>query len=590
MFFYLDFEWNSPHQLNTKIVEQISAPCHLEKQKLYLQEGQQQLYTWEFAGDQLILLGDPVFPSEKAIPAALLQSNGELDETILYERIKGHYYWFLVHHQEIRCGTSFGAIFPLYYLPNKEGIQISSSSQFLAQHHSGLTPNRRNLLERLLFNYPFFNSTWWEEMSLLPAHRYLYLDKDGFQLKGQFALSNYFGQVEDRSADSLRYLVDLFQKETLSFFPEAPFAISLTGGFDGRTLVAAALRANQKFKTYSFGRPGSSDVTVPERQSKKLGIPYQPIYLDQRYIREDAMNAAKRFMQLTDFNGNYSRPHYAYAAQKLSQEVPYILTGNFGSELFRALHIPGVMMSAALIEVFSTVDDSWKDALKKRLEPWGLEGFQTEFDALISDLEHYRQERDGWEANHQFYDFVFNEIFRKYFGPELIMQSHYFNNRTPYLNLEFFRELNRTIWSGVHARLFEKNKAKRMKGQMFYATFIREGHKKLYHLTTNKGYSPAEVLETWRFPFLVGKVVLKKFILKPEGDSNSVDAYFRKDAQKLVSWGTDTGISPAFSKLVGRSENEIQRGQHLQEWIRIYAILAGWQAAHTTLTKATPSF
>ncbi len=587
MFFFLDYCPNSAQQLTSKIVEEIPDVRSVKSQVLYLNTGAQQLQTWTFAGDQFILLGDPVFKSDQAVPSTIIRSDGGLNEALLYEHIKGHYYWFLLQDQEIRCGSSFGAIFPIYFVQRSDKIKLCSSAHFLAKGTGGLQPNHRNLLERLLFNYPFFNSTWWREMSLLPAHRHLHLNNQGTEVKGQFDISHYFGTVQDRTRDSLQFLTDYFQKETQRFFPDKSFAISLTGGFDGRTLVAAAAKAGKQFGTYSFGRPESSDVTFPAGQAKKLGIPYKAILLDQRYIREEAMDAGHRFMQLTDYNGNYSRPHYEYAARSLSTEVDYIITGNFGSELFRALHLPGVMMSESLIQLFSATDESWKDSMKGRLKLWGMDHFRKEFDALVSDLENYLQLREGWDRNHKFYDFVFNEIFRKYFGPELVMQSHYFNNRTPYLNLEFFRALNSTIWSGVHARLFEKTKAKRMKGQVFYATFIRESHKKLYHLPTNKGYSPADVLEGWRFPFLVGKVVLKKFLQKPEMDSNAVEAYFRKDFPKMGDMTNGDGIPKSFSKYLSRSKNDLANGAHVQEWIRLYSVLAGWQAAQPTITHPT---
>ncbi|GJM31916.1 MAG: hypothetical protein DHS20C18_09170 [Saprospiraceae bacterium] len=591
MFFYLDYRFKGTTLSSPKVVEKIPEPSELHEQHLFIQCGPQRLVSWEFAGDKLLILGDPIFNANKTIPASILQSSGSLDESLLYERIKGHYYWFFFQDQEVRCGTSFGGIFPIYYEKNDHGIKICSSAFYLAEQKEHLTPSKRNLLERLLFNYTFFDSSWWEEILLLPAHRYLHLDKQGAGIEGEFEVSNYFGQVEDRSKDSLERLGALFQKETELFFPDAPFAISLTGGFDGRTLVAASLKANKSFKTYSFGRPGSSDVTVPDKQSQKLGISYYPIYLDQKYVREEALEAGNNFLSLTGYNGNFGRPHYEYAARQLSQEVDYILTGNFGSELFRALHLPGVMMSEALITTFSAKDNSWKDVLKLKTAQWDSTFFEKELDALISDLEQYQKKRNDWDPNHKFYDFVFNEIFRKYFGPELVMQSHYFNNRTPYLNLEFFRELNRTIWSGVHARLFEKMKNKRMKGQMFYASFIRQSHQKMYHLSTNKGYSPAEVMEKWRFPFLVSKVVMKKFIQKPEMDSNSVEAFFRKDYKKLAQHISPQS-PPFLTKHLQRSHTEISRGQNIQEWVRFYSILVGWEAAQSagsTISQSTIS-
>jgi hypothetical protein len=324
---------------------------------------------------------------------------------------------------------------------------------------------------------------------------------------------------------------------------------------------------------------------MPAAQAAALDIPYKPIFLDNQYVETASLGSAWDFMQLTEHNGNFGRPHYHHATRLLAENTNYILTGNFGSELFRALHLPGVMMSECLIRIFSAKDDSWKDFLKQTAQRWNAHFFQDETDALIADIEVYLKKMEGWDANHKFYHFVFNEIFRKYFGPELVMQSQYLNNRTPYLNLHFFRELNRTIWSGVHARLFEKMKSKRMKGQMFYATFIRQADKKMYHLKTNKGYSPADVLESWRLPILAARVVLHKYINNKDIDDNSVWAFIQRFHRQIAEQ-VSTDRPPFSRSTFENSFAEIARGQNIDYWVKLYSIAAGWAAAQTNLAPA----
>lgn len=282
-------------------------------------------------------------------------------------------------------------------------------------------------------------------------------------------------------------------------------------------------------------------------------------------------------MKLTEYNGNYGRPHYQYAAKALGQQVDYLVTGNFGSELFRALHQPGVMMSENLIRIFSSSDDSWKDHLRRPQPDWDIAFFQNELDALIDQIERYLQPMQGWDANQRFYHFVFNEIFRKYFGPELIMQSNYLNNRTPFLSLPFFRALNETAWSGVHARLFEKVKSKRLKGQLFYAAFIRHTDPQLYRLPTSKGYSPADVLESWRLPRLLTGVLWQKFAKRPEHDTNAVDAFFQYNQAQLLHL-----IKPETDVIlhgVGLVNRITQQNGNLEQAIKYLSIAAGWMAA-----------
>lgn len=584
MFFYLE-----SHRLSTAPeiqVTQLAAGEQLpglpEASRLFLRQDKQHLISFGVPGGKFILLGDPVVAPGSKVSEKVVPAPGRINQELLYEEIKGHYYWFYVpaaasakNNLPLLCGNSFGAIYPVYYCIDNDRIRISSSSFLLAEKSGATTQDKQNLLERLLFNYPFFNSTWWSGINLLDAHRYLQLETGSVAVAGDFEVSNHFGAPEDNSRDSMPELVALFQKETEYFFPGEQFGISLTGGFDGRTLVAAAKKAGRNFFTYSFGRPDSTDVSMPALQAEKLGIPYQPILLDDPYVENHSLDSAWNFMRLTEYNGNFGRPHYQFAARQLSEKTNYILTGNFGSELFRALHLPGVMMSEHLIRIFSAPDDSWKDFIKQSASQWDGAFFAQETDALIAGIDQYLEKMKGWEANHKFYYFVFNEIFRKYFGPELVMQSQYLNNRTPYLNLHFFKALNKTIWSGVHARLFEKVKSKRMKGQMFYASFIRHADPKLYYLKTNKGYSPADVLVPARFPLLAGRVVWHKYLNHKEIDDNSVHAFIQKHHRSIAH--TISRDNPAFFQpVLERSFDEISDEKNIEKLVKFYSIAAGW--------------
>ncbi|MBK6931687.1 MAG: hypothetical protein IPH12_12810 [Saprospirales bacterium] len=581
MFFFLPYK-NSGNAGPTGLclLDSADQPCTAWN-TLHIYPGRQRLESFDTPAGRLFLLGDPVWEDRNTLVQRIWASGktGPLDESHLYEHARGHYYWFLLQANGIQIGNSFGAIFPVYYHTGDGAVLVSSSSFYLAEQTHAETLERRNLLERLLFNYPLFGSTWWQGIRLLQAHRHLKVDHTGAREEGRFAISDYFGSGQQSSRQRLNQLTRLFEEEARLFLPDAPFGISYTGGFDGRTLVATALHAGRdNFLTYSFGRPGASDLRFPEAQARARGIPYVPILLDEKYLEGPALESALAFMKLTEYNGNYGRPHYHYAARQLSGMVDYILTGNFGSELFRALHQPGVMMTECLIGVFGAGNEAWKDTLVQTAENWAPGLFRQELDALIADLEDYLNPMKTWEPNHRFYQFVFQEIFRKYFGPELVMQSHYLNNRTPFLTLRFFRELNETIWSGVHSRLFEKMKNKRLKGQMFYAAYLQRTDRQLYRQQTSKGYSPADVLEPWRLPLLFGRVLRQKLIRKEEADSNSVETFLDRHRRALAPQRVGGATHP--NDIAALLRQAAGPGD-LERKICGYSIAAGWEAAGT---------
>lgn len=578
MFFYLNASLLSQAPVT---VQEVSAN-HQEfnlKNTLYLQKGEQYCHRKVLQKGELILLGDPVFPKESLDWNNFITGHNEPNQDALFLAVRGHYHYFYVSDNALFCGSSLSAIYPIYYSKEDENLLVSSSAFALAEQLSNPRQDRSNLLERLLFNYTFFNTTWWEGIELLDAQRYLRIAEGRYQLAGTFEISDYFGKPSSSSRSDLRDLMPVFQEEIELFFPDQPFGISFTGGFDGRTLVAAARKAQKPFSTYSFGRPSSSDIQFPLRQSPALGIPYNPIYLDEKYLKESALANAQEFVAASEYNGNFGRPHYTYAAKQLSRDVKFILTGNFGSELFRALHEPGVMISQSTVDVFHSEGERWKDKLKAATEGWDGVYFKDALDQLIARMEAYLAPRKDWDANHRFYHFVFNDLFRKYFGPELIMQSQYFNNRTPYLSLSWIQTLNQTIWSGVHARLFEKKLNKRMKGQMFYSSFLRYADRQMYYQTTNKAYSSADVLERWRLPLLVGKVVIHKYIKEREDNENASQDFFGKYHKQIADQWEMNQIPECLQRELHRSFQEIPKGKSMDQWIKLYSIMQGWNAA-----------
>ncbi|MBL7775303.1 MAG: hypothetical protein JNK89_04835 [Saprospiraceae bacterium] len=576
MFFYLHYRIQRGALPVTVRVLESPELHHPEEQVLYVGPGVQRLETIFLPdGSQLLLLGDPV--GELQTPNSKLQTSNFKLQTLL-ETVRGHYYWFWVQGPSIRCGASFGAIFPLYHQLENDQVQISSSAFFLAGQTDPGAPDRRYLLERLLFNYAFFNRTWWTRIRLLPAHHGLRLHPSGIEVEKVLSVADYFGTGWRDKRSDLDELAAVFEAESRLFLPDAPFAVSFTGGFDGRTLVAAARAAGRRdFFTYSFGMPDESDLRFPAEQSRRLGIDYLPVCLDAGYVERHAGESARGFLHETDFFGNLGRPHYRYAARVLAEKTGYLLTGNFGSELFRAMHQPGVMMSAALIQIFAAPDDTWKDALRRAAGPQAA-FFRNEIEDLIADLERYLADSPDTDPNRRFYRFVLEEIFRKYFGPELVMQARYLRNRTPYLSLPFFQKLNETRWAGVHARLFEKQKNKRLKGQQFYAAFLRRTDRQLYRLPTNKGYRPADVLDSWRLPLLLAGVARQKFFRQETGDSNAVEAFFSRYCREWDGYA-QLAADPVWQNSgLARTLEDSPAGA-LEQNIQLHTLAAGWLAA-----------
>ena len=500
---------------------------------LQLESGCQERVRFDLGPNERIeFLGDPVFRDRGALPRSILGPDGLVDADKLFDQVPGHYYWFHWRGNDLECGSSFCGILPVFHRSANGRTDISSSAFLIARAHGLVADDRGYLLERRLFNYPLFDRTPWTSIRLLPAHSKLVATTDGLKTQRYFAIEDHFGQGDRSSAKDMDELCEVFEQECDLQLPQNGFALSFTGGFDGRTLLGAALKLGRTgFSTYGFGRPGESDITLPEKQARELGVAYAPILLDDRYLKEDALASALAFMELSDHAGNLGRPHYHYAARKLSGPHTHLVTGNFGSELFRALHAPGALMTEHLVNVFGRADGMWRPAL---MNAAGSE-FATEARGLVESIETHLASASHLNASQRFYRYVFDDMFRKYFGPEVMVQGHFLRNRTPFLSFRFVRALHRTAWAGVHSRLFEMDKIRRVKGQVFYAEYLRRACPALYRMPTNKGYAPPDVAERWRLPLLAAKFAWKRFAAPERMDSNSIIAFYHLHRNAILA-------------------------------------------------------
>jgi len=429
-----------------------------------------------------------------------LRSN--LNPEYIVNNLSGHFCYLLAdsNRGEVTVGSSMFSIFPIYYCVHNDRVTLSGNVFELGQHTGLSTVSPSFVAESLLFNYPLHNRSLIDGISLLPSNSVMTVGADGLRISKHTAIETWFTNNPEPWRKGLPRMAETFLETSLKYFPEEHYAASLTGGFDGRTLVAAGLYHHRDFSCYCIGSGSSDDLLTAAQVAEGSGLKFTPVVTDEKYVSEQSLDSGLRFISGSSGVATFSRAHYIFAASQLAAETRYIITGNFGSEILRAVHNPGVMISPALYDVFVSrnPDEAIEKLMGNRMA--GLlgeellhsvrPGLRESVEALpCFDSNHSNRSR-----NQQFYIFVFEELFRKYFGSEIVNQAPYVSNRTPFLDPLFVRELLGTGLAGTHSDFFENNPLKRFKGQALYATIIRQAAPILGHFPTVKGYSPDDLL------------------------------------------------------------------------------------------------
>jgi hypothetical protein len=466
----------------------------------------------------LVWLGDLVLPEGYASEARFFHDLGKDFDPKKVLTAGGHFYclFYQKQKQELHVLTGFAGILPVYYTLTSREVFISSTPERILQA-SGLKPqiSSRFLVEKILFNYPLFQHTLFRDIWLLPCHHMMQLTNT-LHVKRYFNPESLLNKEPESIGASLSELSRVFRTRLHRYWPGTNFAMSFTGGFDGRTLLSCALNDNREFITYSFGASDSRDLTLPGQQAGKLNVTFSPFYLDDQEYIGNSLLYGQEFVERSAGMADMARAHYVYGVKKLAQNTSYLVTGNFGSELFRAMHLTGEMIAYPTYLIFAlnkpgkVIEEIKKSDAYKALNPLIFEEVE---EGLMHDLNTFYEGKWGHlSLNKRFYMFVLEEVFRKYFGPEITMQSKYLINRTPFLDFQFVEELFSSQLAGIYNDFYQHNPVKRKRGQLLYARIIKDTHRQLYRMKTGKGYAPRDVLHPLGNLKLAGNLIKKKLI------------------------------------------------------------------------------
>lgn len=411
---------------------------------------------------------------------------------------EGYQYIISINYEKliIKC-EKFG-LSPIFYYHENSSIYVSSCISLIVDKIKGsvkLSINKRYILEQNLFNYALFNISLYNEIKLVPSNHHL-------EISDQIILNKIFN-VEDLFCNSIvsgkkisGHLVDLFislnEKKILN-----NDLITFTSGFDGRSLLSLALSSKKNVQTTSFGSRKNPDIILPQFQSKLLGLIHIPILLDDENYGNSFSVLAKNIIRDSAGASNLMQIHWSYGASILQNSSNTIITGIFGSELFRAAHVTGQFISPVLVNFFKYKKDKlWIDSIKNAssIHLLNNQEFKNEFQSLFDELSEYKKKLTDLTVNQALYKYVLEESFRKFFGIQFIVPMRkYLNVINPFIDIAFIKELFKTDLAGVNNPFFTHNPFVRLKGQLFYAELIGRTSSKIDMLSTGKGYRPKDL-------------------------------------------------------------------------------------------------
>ena len=136
-----------------------------------------------------------------------------------------------------------------------------------------------------------------------------------------------------------------FESRLLEIFPRAlerslrgnqPVAMSLTGGLDGRMIMAWARHQPGRLPCYTFNGTyrDCADVRIGRRVARACGQSHQTISVGDEFLKEFP-TLAERSVAISDGAMDVTGAAELYANRFAREIAPIRLTGNYGSEIIR---------------------------------------------------------------------------------------------------------------------------------------------------------------------------------------------------------------------------------------------------------------
>jgi asparagine synthase (glutamine-hydrolysing) len=227
----------------------------------------------------------------------------------------------------------------LYYHESKDAFYFAGEAKaILAVRPELRKPDPRALGEFVACGCVLENRTLFEGVRVLPSAAAWVFRRGVLETKGSYFNPQQWEQ--QTILDPERYYLELrevFAKNLPRYFrgPE-PVGMSLTGGLDGRMIMAWQTQAPGSLPCYSFR--GSfrdcQDSILARKVARTCEQPHQAISVGSEFL-SGFSNYAERTVWLSDGGAEVIRSADLYVNEQARQIAPVRMTGNYGGEVLR---------------------------------------------------------------------------------------------------------------------------------------------------------------------------------------------------------------------------------------------------------------
>ena len=399
----------------------------------------------------------------------------------------------------IEFHSDYQSFLPIYYYEDENYYLISSSVDIIYTFLQELEINQDFITEIALLNAPFQDNCFFKKIKRLNYGCFLKIDNNGLKEIRTKRFYDYYSENPIPYKKALNRVVESFIDNCSKYFTE-PAYVSLTGGFDGRTVTSIAHYCNNDFIAFSHGKAEYSDVFIPLKLSQKFKFPYKLIDLDDNYVENYYERFVREYLIYSGGMNGFLYPHFPYDAFILAENPRPIITGYIGSELLRNAHFAGAITSKYVLDFLINGENYAEQNIENNTNYNVLREFlDSKIIQRLAEkiIDYFGSLPQNLNNNQKLACFEFEEVLPKLFGTWVYAGMHYAKIRAPFIDRQFFGEIVKTEISQFYRKFMEQNPLKRFWGQYLYAQIINKTWPQIGKEMSGKGYAPADLLSLW---------------------------------------------------------------------------------------------
>jgi len=420
-----------------------------------------------------------------------------------FHSIKGNYAYVFFRRSDsfIKIVNSPFGVFPLNYSIQDGQVFISSSLAMILRRLRKKTVNTTALIQMSMFDTMLGSNTLIREIRQLQYGQMITFYPDGRIYESYIYPYNNLISPRPLSRDEALPGIATSLKRNSELLPfRIPFLLGLTGGYDCRlnfALVPPDLRRN--IISYTYGMATSPEIRIARKIARQFGLRHEAIILGKDYEREYVANA-EEVLRLGDGFTPFMRVNYLYTHRRLSILSRDCVTGMFGSEFIKPMHVmaDSVSLNSSTVSAFlsSGIVDSLAEYFRRLRESPDAYYRKEIYSEVVLDetidfvRRRYLEGMENYSAQERLFIFYMHEGMRKFFMELIRIDRMFVRHHLPYLDIDFLEPLLSSCYAGVYNNVFCESLLKRRKGQLFYADAMNLFNPALNDISVDRGYKP----------------------------------------------------------------------------------------------------